>query len=48
MPLSAVGKKILKRFRQEYGAKEGKSYFYAKENKDKKFARLIKGKKKKR
>lgn len=42
MPLSREGKKILKKFIEEYGAEEGKKYFYAKENKGGKFSRLVK------
>ena len=34
MPLSKAGKKVLKNFQKEYGEKEGKSYFYAKMNKE--------------
>jgi len=49
MPLSKAGSDIMHAFIQEYGKKAGKSYFYAKENKDKKFRRLIrKGKRKRR
>lgn len=49
MPLSKAGRDILKAFVQEYGPKRGKSFFYAKENKGGKFARLVKhGKRKKR
>jgi len=49
MPLSGTGQSILNAFVQEYGPKKGKSVFYAKENKDKKFARLVKhGKKRKK
>lgn len=33
MPLSKKGKKIMKAFKKEYGAKKGKSVFYAAENK---------------
>jgi hypothetical protein len=48
MPLSEAGKKLLKKFEQEYGEKKGKNVFYGKEHKDKKFARLVKhGKSKK-
>lgn len=46
MPLSAAGKKILHNFEQEYGEKEGKSHFYAKENKGGKFARIVRAHKK--
>jgi hypothetical protein len=42
MPLSKVGEKVLARFEKEYGTKKGKSVFYGKENKDKKFATLVK------
>jgi len=49
MPLSGTGQSILNAFIQEYGSSKGKSVFYAKENKDAKFARLVKhGKKKKK
>lgn len=48
MPLSAAGKKILKRFISRYGTEEGKSHFYAKENASRKFAKLVTGRKKKR
>lgn len=48
MPLSATGKKVLKKFMSEYGKKEGKSVFYAKENKGGAFARAVIGKKRKR
>jgi hypothetical protein len=46
MPLSAKGKSLLSKFAQEYGSKKGKSVFYAKENADPKFARVVRGKKK--
>jgi hypothetical protein len=48
MPLAKSGRDILKAFMQEYGAKTGKSIFYAKENKSAKFARLVKHGKKRR
>jgi len=41
MPLSETGEKVKRKFKQEYG-KEGEGYFYAKENKDKKFAEAVK------
>lgn len=41
MPLSKTGKKVLGKFEEEYGAKKGKSVFYAKENKDKSFAHAM-------
>jgi len=34
MPLTSSGKKTLKKFQEEYGEKEGKSYFYAYMNKN--------------
>jgi len=33
MPLTAKGKKIMKSMKKSYGAKKGKSIFYASENK---------------
>lgn len=33
MPLNAKGRKILKAMKKQYGAKKGKSVFYASENK---------------
>lgn len=33
MPLSAKGKKIMKAMKKEYGAKKGKTVFYASANK---------------
>lgn len=42
MPLSEAGKRMLRRFKQEYGKEKGEDVFYAKENKDKKFAHLVK------
>lgn len=41
MPLSTDGNKIRRKFKEEYGDKEGESYFYAKENKDKKFKDVV-------
>jgi hypothetical protein len=38
MPLTKIGHKVERKFEKEYGEKKGKGYFYAKENKDKKFA----------
>lgn len=48
MPLSAEGKRILAEFKKEYGPEKGKRYFYAKENRDAKFRRLVTHGKKKR
>lgn len=48
MPLGPAGQDIIHAFIQEYGAKRGKSYFYAKENKDAKFRRLVRRKKKRK
>jgi len=42
MPLSAKGKKLLKKFKKEYGEEKGTKVFYAFENlvkKDKKWLR---------
>ncbi len=41
MPLSSAGSTILTNMVQEYGGKKGKSVFYAKANKNKKFKKLI-------
>jgi hypothetical protein len=41
MPLSSDGKKIKRNFRKEYGQKEGDKILYSKENKDKKFKKLL-------
>lgn len=41
MPLNSTGKKVIKKMEHEYGEKKGKSVFYAKENKDSKFARAM-------
>lgn len=41
MPLTKVGKKVKGAFEKEYGEKKGKKYFYAKENKDKGFAKAM-------
>lgn len=41
MPLPAQGKSILTKFMREYGAKKGKSVFYAKTNKSSKFAKAV-------
>ena len=38
MPQTAAGKTVMARFLKEYGAKKGKSVFYAKANSSKKFA----------
>jgi hypothetical protein len=48
MPLSSAGHDIMAAFVQEYGYKKGRSVFYAKEAKDKKFRRLIRKGKRKR
>jgi hypothetical protein len=47
MPLGPAGQKTLTAFIQQYGAKKGKSVFYAKENADPKFSRMVKNKNKK-
>jgi len=47
MPLSKKGKSILRDFIERYGAERGKEIFFAKENKDAKFRRAVKGKHKK-
>lgn len=44
MPLTEDGKKMLRQFRKEYGDKEGQAVFYAKENDDPKFRKLVTGK----
>lgn len=41
MPLTKSGKKVMHKFEDEYGEEKGKSVFYAKENKDKKFAKAM-------
>jgi len=41
MPLTKTGKKVEEKFEKEYGEKKGKEYFYAKENKDKKFGKAM-------
>lgn len=41
MPLTKVGEKVEEKFEKEYGEKKGKGYFYAKENKDKKFSKAM-------
>jgi len=46
MPLSKVGKEILKNFEKEYGKKKGEGIFYAWENKHKNL--VLKDKKKAR
>jgi len=43
MPLSSKGASLLQEFTDRYGAKKGKRVFYAKENKDKKFRRTVRG-----
>lgn len=42
MPLSSKGSEILGKMQSRYGSEKGKRVFYAKENKDKKFARVVK------
>jgi hypothetical protein len=37
MPLTDSGAKVMSNMQSEYGAKKGKSVFYAKANKDKSF-----------
>lgn len=44
MPLTKIGKKVEEKFEKEYGEKKGKGYFYAKENKDKKFGKATRNK----
>lgn len=44
MPLGPVGRQVRSEMQDRYGAEKGKSVFYAKENKDPKFARAMKGK----
>lgn len=46
MPLTKSGKKVLRNMRKEYGAKKGKSVFYASINKKKKGSKKWHGKKK--
>lgn len=41
MPLTKTGKKVEHVFEKEYGSKKGKQVFYAKENKDKSFAKAM-------
>lgn len=48
MPLSAEGKRTLKKFIQEYGPEKGKQVFYAKENKGGKWARVVRAHAKKK
>lgn len=43
MPLSEHGKKLKREFQNRYGKKKGERVFYAKENKDAKFAHAVKG-----
>jgi hypothetical protein len=38
MPQTATGSTVMSKFVKEYGAKKGKSVFYAKANSSKKFA----------
>ena len=40
MPLSDDGKKILRRFKEEYGDEKGEEYFYSKEH-DPKFSKIV-------
>lgn len=42
MPLTKIGKKILKNFQEEYGKIKGKKIFYAFENKHKNLKKEIK------
>ncbi len=44
MPLGSKGKTLLGKFESQYGAKKGKSVFYATENKNPKFAAAVKKK----
>lgn len=46
MPLTESGNKIRRKMHEEYGSKEGDKVFYSKENGDKKFKKLVTGKKK--
>jgi hypothetical protein len=41
MPLSKTGNTVLTKMMKEYGAKKGKSVFYAKANKSAKFAKAV-------
>lgn len=41
MPLNKEGENVKGRFENEYGETKGKKIFYAKENKDKKFAHIM-------
>ncbi len=41
MPQTAVGKTVMSKFLKEYGAKKGKSVFYAKAVKSAKFATTV-------
>jgi len=41
MPLTSAGKDIMRNMAKEYGSQKAKSVFYAKANKDPKFARLV-------
>lgn len=45
MPLTKSGKKVLSTMKKEYGAKKGKSVFYASINKNKKGSSKWEGKK---
>ena len=44
MPLAPVGRRVKGEMQDRYGASKGKAVFYAKENKDPRFARAMKGK----
>jgi len=44
MPLASVGRQVQGEMQDRYGSAKGKAVFYAKENKDPKFARAMKGK----
>lgn len=47
MPLTETGEKLRRKYHKEYGGKkEGDRVFFAQENSDKKFKKLITGKKK--
>lgn len=41
MPQTPTAKKLLRKFEEEYGSKKGKSVFWAKTNKSKKFAKTV-------
>lgn len=44
MPLGPTGEKVRAEMQDRYGATKGKAVFYAKENKDPKFAKAMKSK----